>query len=164
MSFVVQSLSRVQFFATPWTAAHQASLSFTISQRLLKLISIESVIPSNHLILCNPPLFLPSIFCSIRAFSNESLLRIKWSKYWSFSFTISPSSEYSGLVSFRMDWCDLAVHGTLQESSLAPQLESINSQCSAFFYSPTLTSIYDYWKNHSFDYMDLCWQSDVSAF
>ena len=111
----VQSLSRVQLFATPWTAAHQASLSITNSRSLLKLMSIESVMPSNHLVLCHPLLFLPSVFPSIRVFSNESVLCIRWPKYWSFSFSISPSNEYSGLISFRMDWLDLlAVQGTLK--------------------------------------------------
>ena len=110
----VQSLSRVQLLATPWTAAHQASLSITNSRSLLKLMSIESMMPSNHLILCHP-LLSPSIFPSIRGFSNESGLRITWPKYWSFSFNISPSSEYSGLISFRMDRLDLlAVQGTLK--------------------------------------------------
>ena len=105
---VVQSVSCVRLFATPWTAAHQASLSFTISQSLLKLMSIETVMPSNHLILCHPLLLLPSVFPSIRVFfSNESVLHIKWPKYWSFSFSISPSNEYSGLISFRFDWFDL---------------------------------------------------------
>jgi len=104
---IVQLLSRVQLFATPWTAACQASLSFTISWSLLKLTSIELVMPSNHLILCHPLLFLPSIFLSIRVFSKESALRIRWPKYWSFRFNISPSNEYSGLISFRMDWLDL---------------------------------------------------------
>ena len=99
----VQLLSHVQLFATPWTTAHQASLSFTNSQRLLKLISIESVMPSNHLIICRPLFLLPSIFASIRVFSNESALHITWPKYWSFSFSISPSNEYLGLISFRMD-------------------------------------------------------------
>ena len=103
----VQSLSCVQLFATPWTAPRQASLSVTNSWSLLKLMSIESVIPSNHLILCHPLLLLPSIFPSFRVFSNESALCIKWPKYWSFSFNISPSNEYSGLISFRMDWFDL---------------------------------------------------------
>ena len=103
----VQSLSRVWLFATPWSAACQASLSITNSRSLLKLMSIESMIPFNHLILCHPLLLLPSIFHSIRVFSNESVLRIRWPKYWSFSFSISPSSEYSGLISFRMDWLDL---------------------------------------------------------
>ena len=111
----VQSLSRVRLFATPWTAAHQAFLSITNSQSLLKLMSTESVMPSNHLILCHPLFLLPSIFPSIRVFSNESVLWIRWSKYWSFSFRISPSSEYSGLISLRMDWLDLlAVQGTLK--------------------------------------------------
>ena len=111
----VQSLSHIQLFATPWTSARQASLSITNSWSLLKLISIESVMPSSHLILCCPHLLLPSIFPSIRVFSNESALRIKWPKYWSFSFSISPSSEYSELISFRMDWLDLlAVQGTLK--------------------------------------------------
>ena len=100
----VQSLSHVWLFATPWTAARQASLSITNSQSLLRLKSIELVMPSNHLIFCHPLLLLPSIFPSIRVFSNESVLRIRWPKYWSFSFSISPSSEYSGLISFRMDW------------------------------------------------------------
>ena len=108
-------LSRVRLFATPWTAAHQASLSITNSWNLLKLMSIKSVMPSNHLILCHPLLFLPSVFPSIRVFSNESVLCIRWPKYWSFSFSISPSNEYSGLISFRIDWFDLfAVQGTLQ--------------------------------------------------
>ena len=111
----VQLLSHVQLFATPWTAAHQASLSITNSQSLLKLMSIELVMPSNHLILCCPFLLPPSIFPSIRVFSNESVLCIRWPKYWSFSFSISPSNEYSGLISFRMDWLDLlAVQGTLK--------------------------------------------------
>ena len=111
----VQSLSPVQLFATPWTAAHQASMSITNSWSLLKLISTESVIPSNHLILCHPLLLQTSIFPSIRVFSSESVLRIRWPKHWSFSFIISPSNEYSGLISFRMDWLDLlAVQGTLK--------------------------------------------------
>ena len=105
----VQSLSRVQLFATPWTAARQAALSITKSWSLLKLKSIKLVMPSNHLILCSPLLLLPSIFPSIRVFANESVLRIRWSKDWSFSFTISPSNEYSELISFRIDWFDLLV-------------------------------------------------------
>ena len=104
---VVQLLSRVRLLVTPWTTALQASLSFTVSQSLLKFTSIESVIPSNHLIPCHPLLFLPSIFPSIRVFSNELAHRIRWPKYWSFSFNISPFNEYSGLISFRMDWFDL---------------------------------------------------------
>ena len=112
---VVRSLSRVRFFATPWTAAYQASLSFIISWSLLKLTSIDSVMPSNHLILFHPLLLPPSIFPSIRVFSKGSVLCIRWPKYWSFSFSISPSNEYSGLISFRMVWLDLlAVQGTLK--------------------------------------------------
>ena len=103
----VQSLSCVQLFVTPWTAAHQASLSITNSQSLLILMSSETVMPSNHLILCHPLLLPPSVFPSIRVFSNESVLCIRWPKYWSFSFSICPSNEYSGLISFRMDWLDL---------------------------------------------------------
>ena len=111
----VQSLSRVQLFATPWTAARQASLSITNSWSLFKLVSVELLMPSNHLIICYPLLILPSIFPSIRVFSNESVLRIRWSKYWSYSFSISPSNEYSRLISFRMDWLDLlAVQRTLK--------------------------------------------------
>ena len=114
-SFVVQSFSHVWLFEAPWTAAHQASLSFTISWNLLKLMSIELVMPSNHLVICHPLLFLPSIFPSIRVFSNESALCIRWPKYWSFSFSISPSNKYSGLISFKIDWFDLlAVQGTLK--------------------------------------------------
>ena len=126
-------------------------------QTLLKLMSIESVMPSNHLFLCHPLLLPPSIFPSIRVFSSESALRIRWPKYWSFSFNISPSNEHSGLISFRMDWLELlAVQGTLksllQESSPKPQFKSINSLVLSFLYSPTLTSIHDYWKNHKFDH------------
>ena len=131
----VQLLSHVQVFVTPWTAAHQASLSITNSRSLLKLVSIESVMPSNHLIFCCPLLFLPSIFPSIRVFSSESVLCIRWPKDWRFSFSISPSNEYSGLISLRIDWFDLpAVQGTLLQhhSSKASVL-----QCSAFFIVPT---------------------------
>ena len=140
----VQLLSHVQLFATPWTAVCQASLSITNSRSLLKLMSIPSVMPSNHLILCHP-LLPPSIFPSIRVFSNGSVLRIRWSKYWSFSFRISPSNEYSGLISFRMDWLDLlAVQGTLKSL-----LQHHSSKASilwhlAFFYNPILTSIQDH--------------------
>ena len=131
------------------TAASQASLSITNSWSLLKLISIESVMPSNHLILCHPFFLPPSIFSSLRVFSTESILCIRWAKYWSFSF--SPSSEYSGLISFRMDWLDfLAVQGILK-SLLTPQIKSTNSLALSFHYSLTLTSIHDYRKNHSFD-------------
>ena len=133
----VQSLSRVRLFTTPWTEAHQASLSITNSRSLFKLMSIESVMPSNHLLLCHPLLLLPLIFPSIRVFSNESVLHIRWPKDWSFSFSISPSNEYSGLISFRMDWLDLlAIQGTLKSllqhthySSKAPIL-----RCSAFYF------------------------------
>ena len=112
---VAQLLSRVRLFETPWTAARQASLSITISQSLHKLMSIESVMPSNHLILFHPLLLLPSIFPSIRVFSDKSVLHIRWPKYWSSNFSISPSSEYSGLIPFRMDWLVLlAVQGTLK--------------------------------------------------
>ena len=129
----VQSLSRVRLFVTPWTAACQASLSVTNSWSLLKLMSIELVMPSNHLILFCPRLLPPSIFPSIRVFSNESVLCIRWPKYWSFSFSISPSSEYSGQISFRMDWLDLlAVQGTLK-SLLQHHGSKASLQHSAFF-------------------------------
>ena len=132
---------------SPWTAARQASPSFTIS-----CMSIESVMTSNHLILFYPLLLLPSIFSSIRVFSNELTVRIMWPNYWSFSFSISSYNEYSELISLRIDWFDLlAVQGTLKESSPAPQFESINSFVFSLPYGPTLTSIYDYWKNHSPD-------------
>ena len=152
---------------TPWTAACQASLSITNFGSLLKLMSIESAMPSNHLILCRPLLLPPSIFPSIRVFSNESVLHIRWPKYYSFSFSISPSNGHSGLISFKMDWLDLlAVQGSpaVQESSPTPQFKSINSLAFSFLYSPPLTSIHDYWRNHSFDKTDLCWQINVSAF
>ena len=130
----VQSLSHVRLFATPWTAALQGSLSFTNSQSLLKLMSIESVMPSNHLILCCPLLLLPSIFPGIRAFSNESALRIRWPKYWSFSFSISPFNEHLGLISFQMDWLDLlAVQGTLKSLLQHHSSKVSILLCSAFF-------------------------------
>ena len=137
---------------TPWIAALRSSLSITNSQSLLKLRSMESMIPSNHLILCRPLLLLPSIFPSIWVFSNESLLCIRWPKYWSFSSNISPYSEYSGLISFRIDWLDLlAVQRTLKSllqhhSSKASILPALS-----LLYSLTLTSIHDHWRNHSFD-------------
>ena len=121
----VQSLSRVQLFATPWTAAHQASLSITNTWSLLKLMSIESVMPSNHLILCRPLLLLPSVFPSIRVFSNESVLHIRWPKYWSFSFSISPSNEHPGVISFRM--------GSLQSKGLSRVFSSTAVQKHQFF-------------------------------
>ena len=129
----VQSLSCVQLFVTPWTAACQASLSFTISRSLLKIMSIELVMPSNHFILCCPLLLLPSVFPSIRAFSNESALPIRWPKYWSFSFSISPSNEYSGLISFKMDWLYLlAIQGTLKSLLQHHSSKASSLQCSAF--------------------------------
>ena len=146
-----QSLSCVWFFETPQTAAHQASLNFTLSKSFLKLMSIESVMPSNHLALCCPLLLLPSICPSIRVFSNELALCIKWTKYWSFSYIISPSNEYSGLISFRIDWLFSFCPRDSQESSPTPQFKSINSSALSFLYSPTVTFVYDYWKNHSFD-------------
>ena len=147
----VQLLSHVQLFATPWTAACQASLSITNSWSLLKLMSIESVMSSNHLILCHPLLLLPSIFPSIRVFSNESALRIRWPKYWSFSFNISPSNEHPGLISFRMDWLDLlAVQGTLKSLLQHYSSKSSTLPQSAFF-TVQLTSIHDHWKNHGLD-------------
>ena len=160
----VQSLSHVWLFETPWTAAHQVSLSITDSQSLLKLMSIESMMPSNHLTLCHPLLLLPSIFPSIRFFSNESVLCIRWPKYWSFRFSISPSNEYSGLISLGWTgWISLQSKGLSRVFSNT-QFKSINSLALSFLYSPTLTSIHDYWKNHSFHWMDLCGQSNVSAF
>ena len=147
----VQLLSHVWLFETPWTAANQASLSIINSQSLLNLMSIESVMPCNHLILCHPLLLPTSIFPSIRVFSSESALRIRWPKYWSFSFNISPSNEYSGLISFRMDWLDLlAIQGTLKSLLQHHSSKASILRCSALR-SPTLTSIHDYWKNHSFD-------------
>ena len=132
----VQSLSRVRLFATPWTAVHQASLSFTISRSLPDFISIALMMPSNHLILCHPLLLLPSIFPSIRVFSNESALRIRWPKYWSFSFSICLSTEYSGLISFKIDWFDLpAVQGTLRSLLQHHSLKASILWCSVFLWS-----------------------------
>ena len=132
--FSVQSLSCVWLFATPWTTARQAYLSITNSWSLLKLMSVESVMTSNHLILCCLFLLLPSIFPSIRVFSKESVLHIRWPKYWSFSFRISLSNEYSGLISFRMDWLDLlAVQGTLKSLLQHHRSKASIFQCSAFF-------------------------------
>ena len=133
VSVVAQSPSHVQLFVTPWTAVHQVSLSFTISWNLLKLVFFGSVMPSNHLILCHSLLLLPSIFSCIRDFSNELALCIKWPKYWSFSFSISPSSESSGLISFRMDWFDLAVQGTLKSLLQHHSSKTSVIWCSAFF-------------------------------
>ena len=127
-------LSHVRLFATPWTAAHQAFLSIANSQSLLKLMAIESVMPSNHLILCHPLLLPPLIFPNIRVFSSESILRIRWPNYWSFSFSISPCKEYSGLISFRMDWLDLlTVQGTLRSLLQHHSSKASILRCSAFF-------------------------------
>ena len=134
------------------------------SWSLPRLMSIESVMSSNHPILCHPLLLLPSTLPSIRVFSNESVLNIRWPKYWSFSFNIGPSNEYSGLISFRIDSFDLlAVQGTVKSFLQHHSSEASILQCSAFF-MVQLTSLHDYWKNYSFDYMDFCWQSDIYAF
>ena len=149
---LVQSLSCVWLFATPWTAARQASLSITNSWSPPKPMSIESMMPSNHLVLCCPLLLLPSIFPSIRVFSSESVLHIRWPKCWSFSFSISPCNEYSGLISFKIDWLDLlAVQGTPKSLLQYHSSKASILLCSAFFIVPTLTSIRDHWKNHSLD-------------
>ena len=147
----VQLLGRVQLFATPWIAAHQASLSITISRSSLKLTSIESVMPSSHLILCCPLLLLPPIPPSIRVFSNESTLCKRWPTYWSFSFSIIPFKEHPGLISFRMDWLDLlAVRGTLKSLLQHHSSEASILLCAAFF-TVQLASIHDHWRNHSLD-------------
>ena len=147
----------------PRTAGHQASLSITNSWSLLKLMSIESVMPSNHFILCRPLLLLPSFFPSIRVFSNESVLCIRWPKYWSFSFNISPPNEYSGLISFRMDWLDLLAVRDSQESSQTPQFKSINSSVLRFLYGHSHLYMTTR-KTIALTRWDLCWQSNVSAF
>ena len=158
VSFLIKTLSDCcsvaqsrPIFATPWAAACQASLSFTISLSLPRLMSIASVMPFGHLILCHPLFLLPSIFPSIRVFSSELALHIRWPKYWSANFSISPSNEYSELISFRMDWLDLRSPRDSQESSPTPQFKSSNSSALSFLHSPTLTSIHDHWKNHSLD-------------
>ena len=147
----VQSLSHVRLFATPWTEAHQASLSITNSRSLLKLMSIQSVMPSNHLILCRPLLLLPSIFPSIRAFSKESV-RIMWPKDWSFSFSIRTSNEYSGLISFRMDWLDLLAVQRILKSLLQHQHSKASIlRCSAFFIVQLSHPYMTTGKTHSFE-------------
>ena len=147
----VQELSHVWLFVTPWTAACQASLSITNSWSPPKPMSLESVMPSNHLLLCRPFLLLPSTFSSIRVFSNESALCIKWPKYWSFSFSISPSNEHPGLISFKMDWLDLlAVQGTLK-SLLQHHSSKASILWHSAFFIVQLSYPYDYWKNHSLD-------------
>ena len=147
----VQSLSWVRLFATPWTAARQASLSITNSQSLLKLMSIESVMPSNHLILCRTLLLLPSVFPSIRVFSNESVLRIRWPKYWSFSCNISPSYEYWGLISFRIDWLDPLAVQVIGPSNSTPRYtteraESKNTKTCTHIFTAALVTIAKRWK------------------
>ena len=165
ISWWLFSCSAVSCSATPWTEACQASLSITNSWNLLKLMSIELVMPSNHLILCRFLLLPPSIFPIIRVFFKESVLHIRWPKYWIFNFSISPSNEYSGLISFRIDLLDLlAVQGTLKSLLQHHNSKASILQHSAFFILPTLTSIHDYWKNHNFDYTDLCQQSNIPAF
>ena len=171
-SFVIaiQLLSHIWLFVTLWNSIYdpveatcQAPLFSTICWSLLRFISIESVMLSNHFI-CHPLLLLPSIFPSIRVFSNESALSIRWPKYWSLSFSISPPNEYSGLISFRTDWFDLpVVQGTLK-SSPTPHFKSISSSVLSLLHSPTLTSIRNYWRNHSLDSTGLSRQSNVSAF
>ena len=157
----IQSLSHVWLFETPWIAASRDSL-FSISWSLLPLTSIEIVMPSNHLILCHPLLFLPSVFPSIRVFSNESALCIRWPKYWSFSFSLSPSNENSGLISFRIDWCDL--QGTLK-NLLKHHISKASIRQHLAFFMVQLSHLHRTTaKNHSFGYMYLCQQSDVSAF
>ena len=148
---LLQLLSCVRLLVTPWTATHQASLSITKPWSLPKFVSIESVMPSNHLIVCHPLLLLPSIFCITRVYSNESVLRIRWPKYWSFSFNMSPSKK-------TQDWFPLGWTGWIpcsprdsQESSTTPHFKSTNSSALSFLYSPTLTSIHDHWKNNSLD-------------
>ena len=163
MGFVVQSLSRVWLFESPWIAAYQAPLSFTVFWNFLKFML---VILFNHLILCLLLFLLPSIFPNIRVFCNESALHIRWPMYRSFSFSICPSNEYSGLISFWIDWFDLlAVRRTLKSLFQHHDLKASILQCPVFFMvqltHPHMTTI---WKNHCFDYMDICWQSDVLAF
>ena len=145
----LQSLSHVLLFVTPWIAAHQASLSITISRSTFRFTSMESVMPSSHLILCRPLLLLPPNPPSIRVFSIESTLRMRWPKYWSFSFRIISSKEHPGLISLRMDWLDLLAVQRMLKSLL--QHPSINSSVLSLLHSPTLTSIHDYWKKHSLD-------------
>ena len=162
---VVQSASHAWLFAIPWAEARQASLSITNSQSLLKLMSIKSVMPSNHLILCCPLLLLPSVFTSIWVSSSESVLHIMWPKNWSFSFSISPSSKYSGLIFFRIDWFDLlAVQGTLKSLLQHHSSKASTLQCSSFFMVKLSHPYMTIGKAIALDYMGLCQQSDVSAF
>ena len=156
------SHSVVWLLATLWTAARQASLSFTISWSLLRLMSIELLMPSNHVILCRPRLLLPSVFSQHQGLFQwvGSLHQVV--KYWSFTFSFSPSNEYSGLIPFRVDWLDHP--RDFQESSPTPQFKSINSLALSLLYGLVFTSVHDYWKNHSFDYSEFFQKSDVSAF
>ena len=160
----VQLLSHVQLFATPWTAAHQATLSITNSQSLLKLTSLKSVIPSNHLILCHPLLLLPSIFPSIRVFSDKSVLRIRWPKYWSFSFSISPSNEYSELFSFRVDRLDLLAIQVTLKSLLQHQSSKASILQRLAFFMVQLSHLYLTTGKAITMTMGLCQQSDVCVF
>ena len=163
-SFSSFSRSVVSDFVTPWTTAWQACLSVTNSRSFPKLMSIESVMPSKHLILCRPLLLL-SVFPYIRVFSNESALHIKWPKYWSFSFNISPSNEHPGLISFRMDWLDLfALHGTLKSLLQHHSSKASILWCSAFFLVQSSHPYMTTGKTIALDETDLCWQSNVSAF
>ena len=160
-----QLLSGVRVFATPLTLGHsKASLVLHCLLEFAQTHVSKLVTLSNHLILFRPLLLLPSIFPSIMVFSSESALHIRWPKYWSFSFSSSPSNEYSGLISFRMDWFDLYAVQRSLKSSPASQFKSFSSSALSLLYGTTLTSLHDYWKNHSFDYTNLCQQSDVSAF
>ena len=151
MLYSVQSLSHVWLFVTPWIAAHQASLSITNSWSSLKLTSVESVMPSSYLILCRSLLLLPPIHPSIRVFSNESTLRMRWPKYWSFSFSIVPSKEIPGLILLQNGLVGSPCSPRDSQESSTPQFKSINSLALSFLHSPTLTSIHDHWKNHSLD-------------
>ena len=161
----LSSVAQLCLTVTPWTAACPASLSITNSQSLLKCMSIELVMPSNHLILCHPLSLPPSIFPSIRVFSNETVLHIRWPKYWSFSFSISPSNEYSGLISFRRDWLDpLAVQVTLKSLLQHHSSKASILWCSAFFIVHLSHPYMTTGKTIVLTITDLCWQSDVSAF
>ena len=151
-------------FSDPMDCTGQASLSFTIRWSFLKLMFIESVMLFNHLFLCQLLLLLPLIFPSIRIFFSESALHIRWPKYWSFNFTISPSSEYSGLVSFRINWLDLFAVKGLSRVFFSTMIQSINSLALSLLNGLPLASIHDYWKNHRYDYVEVSWQSDVSIF
>ena len=160
----VKSLSRVRLSATHELQLARPPCPSPNTRSSLRLMSNKLVMPSRHLILCHPLFLLPPIPPSIRVFCNESTLCMRWPKYWSFSFSIIPSKEHPGLISFRMHWLDsLAIQGTLK-SLLQHQFKSINSLVLSFLHSPTLTSIHDHWKNHSLYEMDLYWQSNVSAF